>query len=543
MPRIPVSGGAQVAPTDTPQVRAPASAFGVPTVPDLRGVQQAVSVVDEHRQRMQDEQDQMVLNNAEVQIGNLRTELMTTATSAQGHNALGASQEVGPAWEQGVGEILKNLPNDRTKFLAQHRAAGYWANLNEAVQSHTAAQMRKQDVTDTNALIEQDTQAIATDPTTAPQIADRVRARLTDFAQRNGWSEAQRDVKIAEAVSDIHAAAIARWAEEATDESATIAQNYLDIYKDELVGAQRVQAEKMVDVALAQGRGFADADRILGINQTDVIPEQDPQQQQGPVSMESALARAERIPDARQRKAAIDQIVAHFSHLEQAKRIGRETALQSVTQEIERTGGRINRASKAWQLIDGTAQGEQALHRQEQILRPPKDPGNPDAFMHYASLNGLNPASTKEFLSLDIPSVAKTEGLSNGEALRLMSMQRVARGQEVRGGLTAAQRQVHAEDLRYRRETALLKAAEITDKAERDVEVGRIKRHFNQLQGTQPAPSMAGPTSSGDIDLRALVPVPEAWQARVLADPKYKKFLADGGYDVQSVKPVPEPKT
>jgi hypothetical protein len=579
MPTVPVYQR-QVAESPLPTVRgdpnAAAGAFTTAPPVDLSGVTRVAQQL--HEEEVQ-KNNAMVVNNAERQLGDLRTSLMfdpeTGAINQKGHAALGAPADVAQRWQQGVAKIREGLKlNGDTDRAFSQREQGYWANLNESVQSHVSAELKKQDVADVGALLANGLDEVNHDPTTADKNVEIAKARIADFAKRNDWSPEEQAQKTAAHVSDIHAAAISRLVAMGTPEAAQQASDYLTAHRKELVGGQLDDAEKLVDEGVAQGLGQRQADAILGIGPA-VLPDSTqkkaiaatgqedatPPQQPRATSMVDALNRAEQIADSKQRKAATDAIVAHFTHLEQAKRIERGDALIAVTKQIEASGGRLNRASPEWLKIDGTPEGEQALHRQEQLLHPPKDPGNPDAFMHYNSLNGLNAASTKEFLSLNIPQLAKQEGLNDSQANQLISAQRIARGQTGRGDAAHA---VEAERLRFERETALLKVGDptsahyIADKAERDLEVARIKLHYNQLQAahglpTSPTSSGAAPSApsatTGNVDFSAphvdplaghltpRLPVPVDWQARVLADPKYKNWLSNNGYDVESVRP------
>lgn len=435
---VPAYTGQRVSPAALPGVRvtdaAPAAAFAPPKQVDLSGV---ADVYAQRAQEERDQADQMAINSVQVQLGNLRTDLMTKATSAVGHNALQAASEVAPEWDKGVAKILEGPYSDRVKQRIQMHAAGFWANLHEAVETHAAAQVRKQDNTETTELLQRDLDAANKDPFSAEQSAERAAALTRELGKRNGWSDIQTQNAVARNVSNLHASAISRWVEQGTLGSAQIAQNYLDVHKDELYGQQLNDAEQQVERALSEGAGVQEAARIM--------TQQDETKQ--PKSRTQALAEAEAIEDPKQRKAAVEALIAHYNHQERVQHLDRQDALTEITKGLEATGGRLNRASAAWRLIEGAAEGEHALAEQKRILHPPPDPGNPDLFLQQLSMASISDESRQQFAQEDI---LKLPGLNTAQRTHLLTLQRQFSVHDERAGDTDVRRNIAAAEAEAR---------------------------------------------------------------------------------------------
>lgn len=522
----------QVAQAPLPGVRADpnaeAGAFTTAPPVDLSGVARvAQQLAEDEVQR----NNGMVVNAAERQLGDLRTSLMfdpeTGAIAKRGHAALGAIDDVKQRWQEGVTKIRSSfkLTPDQERAVAQ-REQGYWATLNESVQSHTSAELKKQDIEDTADLLKQGLDDVSHDPAKADGNVAIAKARIADFAQRNGWSPIELAQKTAMHVSDLHAAAISRLVAMGTPESAKQASDYLTAHRTEFVGGQLDDAEKLVDEGVAQGEGLRQADAILGLGPTTtVLPDttqakamaatgqSDAAPEGRATSMVDALARAERITDPKQRKAATDAIVSHFTHLEMAKRLEREGAAERVMRQMEASGGRLNRASPDYQLLVGHPEQDHVLHRQEQLLHP-KDPGDPEAFMQALSLASL-PSGRGEFLGMNFTG-KDGQGLSTAQKTHLINLQRQISGTAATKDLAAAQ----ADAAHWRRvaETESLKGANAD--ADKITEALRLQHVAEtKAQRLQKAPIADESTipyhdfSAGDVDLHhplagVLSPVP-----------------------------------
>jgi hypothetical protein len=531
MPTIPVTSRRQVAPAADPALSAPVAAFGGGAPPvDFSAVQKQAL-------EMQDHADQMAVDAAELAHSRLATDTMTQATSAQGISALEAARQAQDTYQQQSAKIIEGLPNDRVKRLVAHRARGYFDHLYEATESHAAAETKKADAQNITALLNNDLELVNHDPSTADAAVEKANARVTDYGRRNGWSDAQIAEKAGEHTSNIISAALSRMV---ASEQVDAATAYLEAHRAQLRSGQLDDAVQLVDAATAQNAGMKEADAILGINQASSAlpqPEQDQVQQGQPISMAQALAKAEQIADPKARKAATQEIVAHFSHLETAQRLEREAARARMIQKVEQAGGRINRADPDWRTIDGHPEGEHVLERQRQLLHPPKDPGDPEGFLAALSLASVSPATRDKFLRMDFTG-KDGAGMNTAQRSQLITKQSTLSGQSTRSSAADA---VEAERIRFEREKALLNVGEpssphyIEDQAERNAELGRLKYHYDQLakaHGVAPtvAPVAAPAGQTGAVTLGGRVPENERPHEVLTAAPAIQatpKMIAD----------------
>lgn len=665
MPTVPQYGGPRVATAPLPSVRvpveAPRGAFESGTQQALPAAINASAQRDAIAEKAALDADEIAVNAAKVaHINQQARDLQDPENGVlnmRGTNALGALPQAQQRYKKLTDDIAGSLKNDRQRAMYAHFAQNQYGEVLQEVTAHTRAEYNKADIESTNSLLNNGLAKVHVAPEQAESAITEARKAIIAFGARQGWSSETLKLKDAVHVSDIHAAAISSLVQRGTYEAAQQADAYLKAHRAELRGGQLDDAEKLVDTALGEGSGYAEADKILGINQdTPVLPsvgqeqgivapgnidltnrprvknadgsvstvrsisiDEDgktvliptvvgdkvvsdnaaiahykktgenlgtfkdeksatayakslheaqaasldgqgdgaPQQQQGPAtSRAEALARAEAIRDPKARKAATDAIVSHFTRLEQMQHLDRQDALQKVVAHIEATGGRLPRASREYQLLVGHPEEAHALSAQDRILRPPKDPGDPELFMSHLNMATISPASREHFVQLDFTG-KDGKGLNTSQRTRLIQMQGQLRGQDARAN---APDPAGAEKLRFERENALLKIGDpaskdyITNKAERDAEVSRIKRHYNQLQAAHgeavaPAPSRIQPQQgSGDVHLggESAVPVPvaaplfanqQAPTQSMLDDvvrkgPKYADYLRQHGYDV-----------
>lgn len=568
MPTVRTYGQRQVATAPLPNVRVPTQAPQAETLGEqvLPLATQLSAQRDAVTRKAELDADEMVVNSKERELADFRVGLLQDPQSGllnrRGINALGAMPDAQEAWKRKVDEIAGSFKNDNQRARFASRERGHYNQLVEQVAAHTSAEVRKADTETTSSFLEGGLADVQQAPEKAAEVITDARKRLVEFSNRQGWSPETLKLKDALHVSDIHAAAISAFVQRGTYEAAQQAEQYLAANRGALRGRQLDDAEKLVDTALGQGEGFAEADKILGINQaSNTLPSVGQQQeevtpqgtaQQGPAtSRADALLRAEAIKDPRARKAATEAIMAHFTRMETAQRLDRQEAASKVLAQMEASGGRLNRASKEYLTLVGHPEEEHILHRQDQLLRPPKDPGDPELFMSHLNMATISPATREHFLELDFTG-KDGKGLSTSQRTRLIQMQGQFRGQATRSseGDAAA-----TEKLRFDRENALLEIGDptskkyIEDKAARDAEVGRIKRHYNQLQAAH-APSAPPKTtpSTPTAEAPAVGTLTHAQLERIARDrmlrqTTYEDYVTAHGFTVPKVLPSMEPKT
>jgi PAS domain-containing protein len=567
----------QVGEAPLPGVRVPTSApagtFDSPLAQALPAATQASAAHDKASLDF----DEMASNSAERKLRDSTLESLnhpeTGALNMLGVNALHAQPAAEDAFTKASSDIEGTLTSDYQKQLFAAKKAAIHTQMVQQVVAHTSAQLKHSDIETTKSFLQDGLNYVHADPAKADAAIADAMQRIVPFAQRQGWSPETLKANVGAHISDIVTAAIDSLSHRGTPEAADQAAAILAAHRKDLVGGQLHDAEKQVDDAQSEGAGLRAADAILGLNQTSsTLPSEGQQEgtvgpggkKAAPISRVDALAKAEAIPDPKQRKAATEALMAHYNQVDRLQHLDRQDAMSQVVQQMEAQGGRLNRASPAYQKLIGHPEEEQILHRQDQILRPPKDPGDADLYLSHLNLAHLAP---DEFAKLNFLK-KDGEGLNTSQKRQLINLQRSTdRHDEAttrRDAAAATAHAVQSEQLRFQRENALLKAADIQDKAERDTEVSRIKRHFNELQAahslTAP-PAAAKPTapaSTGDIDLRdptapsndAPLPTFSLTQSqleriardRVLGSTRYEEYLKHMGATIPAVLPSLAPK-
>lgn len=572
MPRVPTYGARRVEPAALPGARvltdAPSNTFAGPvdTAP-------ASAIVSEVAQKAALDADEIAVNQAKVATINQQAKDLqdpqTGVLNMKGINALGALPEWQQRHQKMTEDISGSLQNDRQRAMyAKFAQNQYNEGLNE-VTAHTRAEYNKADIASSNSLLDNGLAMVTGAPERAPEAITAARRELIAFGGRQGWSDEVKRQKAAVHVSDIHAAAISSLIQRGTYEAAQQAETYLKANRGELRGGQLDDAEKQVDTALGDSAGEDQARDILGLNKNSAVLPSVGQQQgevtpqgttQQPVakSREQMFREAQALPDKRARKAATEYIESYFTKLDRMQHLDRQDALARVVAQVEASGGRLNRGSPDYQKLIGHPEETHALSAQDRILRPPKDPGDPELFMSHLNMATISSASREHFLQFDFTG-KDGKGLNTSQRTRLIQMQGQFRGQDTKHDATDA---VAAEKLRFERESELLKIGDpasshyIADKAERDTEVARIKRHYNQLQEARgveapPAPSVVqrqqGSAPAGNVTLAHDEPVqrreatPQMIEDVQRKGPKYAAYLQSLGVVIPPIPPRASP--
>lgn len=415
--------GTAPVPSARVDITAPGASFGVDPSQALSTVVQADA---QARQRQQDHADQIATDAAELQAATAQTNWLTKATSAQGVNAMQSARDAQEGYRQDVAAILEAIPEDRVRERVASRAANYYNSLYANTESHASAQMKKAGEATANALISSDIQLADSDPSKADEVVARVKARVADFGNgQAGWSPEKIAQQQATHVSEVHSTVIDRLLRRSDFEDAG---KYYDAHQSELIGRDRDQAEALVANGRAQFGGMRQAQDIIAKHTTEV----------------DALAAADAIPDDAQRDVATKAVQRHFTQQATAQHRDRQGALARLLPTVESSGGQLNTADPDWLLIQGHPEGKQLLHRQNQLLKPAPDRGDPDAFNVALNMAAVNPSTRAEFLQMDF--VGKDgESMNAAQRRHLIELQRQYRGQDARQSKAHSKPPIHVD--------------------------------------------------------------------------------------------------
>lgn len=255
----------------TPANVAPAVDAGAQIVQGIgRGLGQAAAVFQRERQRV----DEIRLNAAETALREAQTGLLYDpkkgALSQRGLAAQTVSETFDAEWERTVGQIESDLSTPEQRMAFRARAGTLGAAARRQVLVHQDGELRAADEQTFKALTATTLEAVqrsamAGDDAAATALVREQEARLTAFANRNGWTpEALAAAKVAQAsnyratqVSAMVAAGnadgaadvLAKYADQMTVEDRTRASRLT------AEGVLRSRAQKAEDALFAQFAG------------------------------------------------------------------------------------------------------------------------------------------------------------------------------------------------------------------------------------------------------------------------------------------------
>lgn len=268
MPRVPRRDSTLLSAQPMPDVRlstgAPSSAFGgLPSAPDLSGVQRHVTAIVQEEQRRA---DQIAVLEADNALAEAETSLLYNPKDGhltrKGKNAFTSPEEIGAAWEQRTSEVEQSLTTERQQIAFRERAANRWQSIHSTVQRHVAGEIQQYDnETANSALANRLDAAIRSngEPHAVETAVVETTAIVADYGKRNGWSPEVLAEKQATAVSRIHAGVIEQMLSLGNDLDASA---YFEDNKPAIAAAQLPAIEKALDQASTDGAGMRAADAI-----------------------------------------------------------------------------------------------------------------------------------------------------------------------------------------------------------------------------------------------------------------------------------------
>lgn len=550
MPIVP-----RVGPAPLPGVRvggaAPEAAFGggagnasVGLMPGLSAVHtEASQIVQEERVRA----DQIALTDAGARESEVGTDVLygpDGALTKKGKDAFDTPETTRDAYFKRTAEISAGLGSDDQRAAFQRIVVNNWSRINEQLQRHVAQQKVSYDTDSTDAFVankQNEALKAYSDPIAVTGAINEQRAAITGYGQRNGWADEQTKQAVAKQISSTHVGVISQFLDSEQD---ITAQQYFQQHRDEISAIDQAKIDRALKAGSTLGEAQRATKQILGDTTTAT----------------DALARAEAITDPKVQKEAIQLVTAHFGELDRAQRIDRENARARVLQDVEGNKGRLNRASQDWQLIDGYPEGEHVLERQQQILHPPPDRGDPDKYAGYVAMAATSPATRQALLSTSIREITDDETLSGGQKTAIINL---IRGERQRDVVDLRSEASAAEQEAKRLEQIVKKAQQDGNQNEIEANTpymyasqqratllrGRVitatrAAHFGVVATPDAATPPTAPetashsTGLSSFGLSSLKPVtPEMLRDIATHGAGYAEYLRKSGYDVPAVLP------
>lgn len=333
------------------------------------------------------------------------------ALTKQGANAFTAPEDARTTYYQKLGAIRSQITDAGQRDAFDGMAARQWSEIDRQVQAHVAQQRQAYDDHTTDAAIANYKNLAIQGYSDAPTVQnsiDGIKQQVANYGQRNGWSADEIQQITDKHVSDTHVGVLSRMLDA---QQIGTAQSYYDAHKDAIDGS----AQEKIDKALKTGTTQAKALHLFN----DIINGNGPNGP--PVTATAALAKAEDEKDPATRQEALQLVTSHFNEVNRAQQLDRENARNRVQKDVEDNGGKLNKASSDWQLIDGTPEGFQVLERQHQILFPPRDPGDPDKVSNYIGMAVASPDTRAELLATPISTITNDDTMNAAQKTRVIN--------------------------------------------------------------------------------------------------------------------------
>lgn len=216
--------------------------------------------------------DQLVITDAERQLTELETKLQydqdNGAMTKKGKEVYGLPDQIKESWTKGVEPITKNLHNETQRSAFKRSEQMRWASLDKNIQAHVASEIQKHDTEVTESYLANEQEASAANYLDAARISESIanqRTKLTEYANRNGFSTDWVEIKTKEAFGKTHAGVINQMLANGHDQTA---QSYFEANKQTLSTKDAEEIKKTLSEGLLRGSSQRETDRLMNSHET-----------------------------------------------------------------------------------------------------------------------------------------------------------------------------------------------------------------------------------------------------------------------------------
>lgn len=495
MPVVPTTNGLSVGPRPLPQIRTSQEDFGggqAAERPDFSGLgQAALNIYQAEKQKA----DQVATLDAGSKLSALETSLLygeNGALSQRGKNAFSQPEAVRTAWEKGIADIGGGLTNNEQRASFNQMVASHWTSVQSQVQRHVANERQQYDDQAISSYVgNEHARALAAfdNPNVVEQSIGNQVAAIKDHSARNGLPSETTKELTDKATSQTRLGVLTQFLDNGQDLNAS---KYLDAHRNDFVGPDLLQAERLTEAGSVRGEGQRQADQI-----TDKA-----------ANLGDALKQVGQIQDVRIRDEADQRVRRFYADQATTQRQQRDQAFQSASSIIEQTGGDYDKVPIAQRMLLSPDENEQ-LQRRADELRHPKRYTDPDTYHNLMNMAGL-PGSRDQFLRTNLMSYR--DKLSDADYEKLTNLQLSGRLSIEKKDETTQQKadaQKSADDITGRTkslEDGLAEVQKITDPKLRDATETRVRRFFtdaNRKAAMQRADSVRKAKAAKDAQGRA----------------------------------------
>lgn len=431
MPNIPAFLEPKVAAQPGPLPRistyAPIGAFTKPSGPDLSGVLSGLENINEQSQRLKDaayaKANQVKVLDADNQAAALETHILydpeTGTTFQKGENAFSEPERVSKAWQAGIEQIRGGLVNEDQQLAFDRLAAVRGSRIWETVQRHVGQQHEAYDQQTTAAAIQNrhDTalQNFANSDVVDSQI-DQQRAIIKDQAKRTGEDPETTQLKLDRASSGTRFGVLNEYLDRGMDQAASA---YLTKYRDQFIGKDLTDAEKLTNKGSLRGSAVRNADTIM----------------QSATTLDDGLAQAAKIDDPDLREETEKRVRQAFADKATSDRQVRDQAYERANKIVQDSKGNLDAVPLS--LREQVSPTEWTdLERLAKSIRNPERTTDLREYARLVNLSSLNDSTKQQFVNTD-PMTFKGK-MSDADYKHIVDLQRTVRNQ-LAGAATRAE--------------------------------------------------------------------------------------------------------
>jgi len=328
MPQVPKYDNLKVAPQARPSVgigaRVSPATFGADT---MRGAEDLAHVGEQIHLEGQARANEIAAQDFDRKLTAWQTDYLHNAESGalnrRGKDAFDLPKKSAEDFEKFTSEQVAALGNGAQKQIAEHLVGLRRNELNRAVQTHVAGEIKAYDDQVTKAAVETYGEAAVAsyrDPEAVRLNVHGIKAALEMHGKNNGTAPEAVAAAVQQQQSAALRGVIGRFLSDGNDSEA---KKTFGTWKDWLTGSDQAAIDKAMQVSTTRGESQRLSDAI-------VLQHQDPR---------DALAAAEKIEDPELRDMVVDRVGNHYQLKNQALEQFRRGQYEQASEALKASNG------------------------------------------------------------------------------------------------------------------------------------------------------------------------------------------------------------
>jgi len=404
---VPKYNGPQVQQSGLPTSRVPA---GLPSGFGDTGIQQVASMGVDLIQKAKSDADQLAVMEADKKLTQLETDLLynpeTGALNKRGKDSFSAPDEVNESYTKNVSDIENSLSNPAQKAAFKRMAAERGMNIDRSLQKHVAGEIKTYDDQETLSYVSSQQQtAIAgyLDGENVERSILNQQDAIRAHAVRNGLPEETVLQRTETAASKTYSSVLQRMMDDGDD---LLAQKYYEANKEKILGTDRAEIEKDLEVSSTMGFAQREADRILASG----------------VSASQAYEETKKVEDPKKRKALEEQISRQLNIKKQAEREDLDDMHRNAKNILDQTRGDLSKIPPSTMRRFSLSESSSLRHYAD-MLQSNNNISTDRQTLYDLRTLASNPSTQNDFLQLDLMRPEYYSKLSNSDFEEMVKLQ------------------------------------------------------------------------------------------------------------------------